>query len=152
MHLSLLVERIVPTKVIRVCINDKPGFNDNCRLAFDIKQGAHLRCTRDHSRVNWDEFFHYQRRANAVFADAVRQFIVRSRDVLMNAQCPLKVVVYPEVGCVRLRFGFVFSSSYWGWWWSGLVCAGGGLVSSYWGGWWSGLRVGWEGRNAVGPF
>ena len=36
-HLSLLVERFVPTKVIRVRNKDKPWFNDDCRLAFDIK-------------------------------------------------------------------------------------------------------------------
>ena len=35
-------------------------------------------------------FVHYQRRANAVYAEAMRQFSVRSRDVLMNAQCPHK--------------------------------------------------------------
>ena len=63
MHLSLLVERFVPTKVIRVRNKDKPWFNDDCRLAFDIKQGAYLRWTRDRSRVNWDEFVHYQKRA-----------------------------------------------------------------------------------------
>ena len=88
MHLSLLVECFVQTKVIRVRNKDKPWFNDNCRLAFDTKQGAHLRWTSDHSRVNWDEFVHYQRRANAVYAEALRKFSVRSRDVLMNAQCP----------------------------------------------------------------
>ena len=38
--------------------------------------------------INWDEFVHYQRRANAVYAEAMRQFSVRSRDVLMNAQSP----------------------------------------------------------------
>ena len=62
-HLSLLVERFVPNKVIGVRNKDKPWFNDNCRLAFDIKQGANLRRTRDRSRDNWDEFVHYQRRA-----------------------------------------------------------------------------------------
>ena len=61
-HLSLLVERFDPTKVIRVSNKDKPWFNDDCRLAFDIKQGAHPRWTRDRSRVNWDEFVNYQRR------------------------------------------------------------------------------------------
>ena len=45
---------------------DKPWFDDDCRLAFDIKQGAHLRWTCDRSRVNLDEFVHYQRRANAL--------------------------------------------------------------------------------------
>ena len=88
-HLSLLVERFVPTKVIRVRNKDKPWFND-CMLAFDIKQRAHLRWTRDRSRVNCDEFVHYQRRANAVYAETMSQFSVRSRDVLMNAQCPRK--------------------------------------------------------------
>ena len=36
------------------------------------------------------EFVHYQRRAIAVYAEAMRQFSVTSRDVLMNAQCPHK--------------------------------------------------------------
>ena len=71
-HLSLLVDRFVPTNVIRVRNKDKPWFNDDCRLAFSIKQGAHLRWTRDRSLVNWDEFVHYQRRANAVYAEAMR--------------------------------------------------------------------------------
>ena len=66
-----------------VTIKDKPWFNDYCRRAFDLKQEAHLWWTRDNFRVNWDEFVHYQRRANDVFADAVRQFSVRSRDVLI---------------------------------------------------------------------
>ena len=70
MHLSLLVESFVTTKVIRVRYKDKPC-NDDCRLALD-------------------QFVHYHRRANAVYAEAMRQFSVRSRDVLMNAQCPHK--------------------------------------------------------------
>ena len=40
--------------------------------------------------INWDEFVLYQRRANALYAKAMRQFSVRSRDVLMNTQCPHK--------------------------------------------------------------
>ena len=118
-HLYLLVERFVPTMVIRVRNKDTPWFNDDCRLAFDIKQGSHLRWTRDRSRVNWDEFVHYQMRANAVYAEAMRQFSVGSRDVLMNAQCPHKWWSTLK-SAIRLKFGFVSSSSYWGWWWSGL--------------------------------
>ena len=51
-HLSLLVRRYVPTKIIRVRNKDKPWFDDQCRRAFDLKQEAHLRWTRDSSRVN----------------------------------------------------------------------------------------------------
>ena len=90
MHLSLLVERFIPIKVIRVRNKDEPWFNGDCKHAFDLKQEAHLRWSRDLSRVNWDEFVHYRRRANEVYAETVSQFSVRSRDVLMKAQYPHK--------------------------------------------------------------
>ena len=89
-HLCLLVERFVPTKVIRVLNKDMPWFNGDGRRAFDLNQEAHLRWTRDRSRVNWDEFVHYQRRANEVNTAAGRQFSVRRRDVLINDQSAYK--------------------------------------------------------------
>ena len=36
-HLSLLVGRYVPTKVIRVRNKDKPWFDNQCRHAFGLK-------------------------------------------------------------------------------------------------------------------
>ena len=63
-HLSLQVGHYVPTKVIRVHNKDKPFFDDQCRHAFGLKQAAHLRWTRDHFRVNWEEFVSCQVRAN----------------------------------------------------------------------------------------
>ena len=83
-HLSLLVGRYVPTKVIFVRNKDKPWFDDQCRNAFGIKQEAHLRWTRDRPRVNWEEFVRYQERANETNSEAQRQFSDRNRDVLMN--------------------------------------------------------------------
>ena len=53
-HNSLLVGRFVHTKIIRIRNKDKPWFNDQCRRAFDFKQEAHLRWTRDRSRVSWE--------------------------------------------------------------------------------------------------
>ena len=40
-HLSLLVGRYVPIKVIRVRNKDKPWFDDQCRHDFGLKQDAH---------------------------------------------------------------------------------------------------------------
>ena len=54
-HLLLQVGRFVPTKIIRERNKDKPWFDDQCRHAFGLKQEAHLRWTRDHSRVNWEK-------------------------------------------------------------------------------------------------
>ena len=75
-HLSLLVGRYIPTKIIRVCNKDKPWFDDLCRRAFDLKQEAHLRWTRDRSRANWKEFVHCQVRANEAYSEAKHQFSV----------------------------------------------------------------------------
>ena len=89
-HLSLLVGRYVPTKIICVCNKDKPWFGDQCRGAFDLKQEAHLRWTLDYSRVNWEEFVRYQVRANETYSEAKHQFSVRNIDVFMNVQSPHK--------------------------------------------------------------
>ena len=89
-HLSLLVGRYVPTKFIRVRNKDKPSFDDQCRHAFGLKQEANLRWTRDRSRVNWEEFVHYQVRASETYSEAKHQFSDRNRDVLMNVQSPHK--------------------------------------------------------------
>ena len=85
-HLSLLVGRSVPTKVIRVRNKEKPWFDVQCRLAFGHKQEVHLRLTRYRSRVNWEEFVRYQVRASETYSEAKCQFSDRNRDVLMNVQ------------------------------------------------------------------
>ena len=59
-------------------------------LFFGLKQEAHLWWTRDRSRVNWEEFVHYQVRANETYSEAKRQFSDRNRDVHMNVQSPHK--------------------------------------------------------------
>ena len=99
-HLSLMVGRYVPTKVIRVRNKDKPWFDDQCRRPFSLKQEAHLRWTRDRSRVNWEEFIRCQVRANETYSEAEHQFSDLNRDVLANVHSPhkwgstLKSVVY----------------------------------------------------------
>ena len=85
----LLVGRFVSTKIIRVRNKDKPWFNDQCTHAFGLKQEAHLRWTRDRTRVNWEEFVHCQVRANETYSEAKRQFSARNRDVLHSMPSPL---------------------------------------------------------------
>ena len=74
-YLLLLVGHFVITNVIRVCNKDKPWFDDQCRHAFDFKHEAHLRWTRDRSRVNWEEFVFCQVRANETYSEATRREI-----------------------------------------------------------------------------
>ena len=69
--------------------NDKPWFDDDCRLAFDIKQGAHLRGLAIALELT-GMICPLPEEGQCVCAEAMRQFSVRSRDVLINAQCPHK--------------------------------------------------------------
>ena len=78
----------LPTMIIRLCNKGKPWFDDLCRNAFDLKKEAHLRWTRDYSRVNWEEFVRCQVRVNETYSEAKHQFSVRNIDVLMNVQSP----------------------------------------------------------------
>ena len=83
-HPSLLVGPNVPTKVIRVSNKDKPWVDDQCRQAFGLQQEVYLWRTRDHSRVNWEEFVRCQVRANETYSEANYNFSDRNRNVLMN--------------------------------------------------------------------
>ena len=89
-HLLLLVGRNVQTKVIRVRNKDKHWFGDQCMHVLGLRQEAHIRWTRDRSRVNWEEFVRCQVRANETYSKAKRQFGDRNKNVLMNAQSPHK--------------------------------------------------------------
>ena len=60
------------------------------KWAFGHKQEAHLRWTRNCSRVNWEEFIRSEVRANETYSKAKRQVSDRKRDVLMNVQSPHK--------------------------------------------------------------
>jgi len=85
-HLSEVVERYVPTRVIRLRNSDKVWFNDDCRLAFDRKQEAYRHWTRERSVPNWERLKTCQRLANEVYETAERQFRDDCKDVLSNAQ------------------------------------------------------------------
>ena len=61
--MSLLDGPFVPTKVIRVHSKDRPWFDGQRMLSFDLKQEAHLRWTSNRSRVNEEEFSSCQVRA-----------------------------------------------------------------------------------------
>ena len=89
-HLSLLVGRYVPTKIIRVSNKDEPLFDDQYRRAFDLKQEPDLWWTRDRSWIYWEEFVRCQVRANETYSEAKHQFSVRNIDGLMNVQSPYK--------------------------------------------------------------
>ena len=109
-HLSLLVGRYLPTKVIRVRNKDKPWFDDQCRHAFGLKQEAHVRWTLNRSRVNWEDFVRCQVRAYETYSEAKRQLSDINRDVLMNIQSPHKW--WSTLSSVMFLLEFIIASAH----------------------------------------
>ena len=81
---------------------DKSWFDDQCRRGFGLKQEAHLRRTRDRSRVNWEEFVRCQARTNEAYSEAKRQFSDRNRDVLMNVNI-YNILIYINNICDNIH-------------------------------------------------
>ena len=73
---------------------DKHWFDDQCRHAFDLKQEAHLRCTRYRSRVNWEEFVRCHVTANETYSEAKLQFIDETGLFLVHWWSTLKSAVF----------------------------------------------------------
>ena len=61
---------------IHTSLKGKPFFDDQCMLAFDLRQEAHLRWIRDRSRVNWNQFVCCQVRTSETYSEAKGQFVV----------------------------------------------------------------------------
>ena len=74
----MLVGRYVLTKVVHVRYNDKPWFDDQRRHAFGLKQEAHLRWTRDRSRVDCETFVSCQVRANETYSEATHKLMTET--------------------------------------------------------------------------
>ena len=80
-HLSLLVGRYIPNKVIRVRNKDKPLSDDQSRRAFDLKQEADLRWTRNRFLVNWEvcaltsELMKHTRRSSVCLISEIGMFL-----------------------------------------------------------------------------
>ena len=122
-HLSLLVGRYVPTKVIRVHNKDKPWFDDQCGRSFGLKKEGHLPWTCHRFWVSWEWFVRRQVRANETYSETKRKFIDRNVDVLMNVQSPHKLwstLKSPVLGSLPLLVGGS----------GGLVCESVGTVGT----------------------
>ena len=63
---------------------------------------AHLRCIRDRSRVNWEEFVCCQVRANETYSEAKRQSSHKNKDILMLSLMPSPLISGGQQ--LRLRF------------------------------------------------
>ena len=65
-----IIDRRIPTKVIKSKFKDRVWFNDDCRQAYNDKQTAYKLWSRNRSQLCWDNFVRVRSEANIVYAAA----------------------------------------------------------------------------------
>ena len=83
--LVTIINRRVPTKIIKSRLKDKAWFNSDCVKAFNDKQSAYRLWTRDKSRLLWDNYVWYRNHAKSVFDAAQSEYKLSVRESLSEA-------------------------------------------------------------------
>lgn len=89
-HLSEIIKRRVPTKLIRSRIKDKAWFNDNCRRAYNDKQAAYKLWRRDGTQLYWENYVRLRAVARNVYATSEAEYKNHLKDILSGASQPHK--------------------------------------------------------------
>ena len=73
-HLSSIIERRIPSKILKFCLEEKPWFNAECKLAYHEEQEAYhiRRCIR--SEFLWQNFTQLRSRAPVVHERVERTY------------------------------------------------------------------------------
>ena len=88
--LGSIIDRRVPTKIIRSRPSDKAWFNVDCINALNEKQSAYRLWTRNKSRLLWDNYVQHRRHAESVYNVARNEYNNVIRESLSTASQPRK--------------------------------------------------------------
>ena len=80
-----VLDRRVPSKIIRNRNSDKPWFNNACRRAYQAKQEAYRRYTRSGRNPGfWQAYIDLRNEASAIYSVAEASYYDHARSVLSN--------------------------------------------------------------------
>lgn len=85
-----ILQRRVPSKLIKSRMKDKAWFNDNCKRAYNNKQSAYHRWRRNRTQLLWGDYVHLRSVAQRVYSTAEREYNSHLQEVLAGATQPHK--------------------------------------------------------------
>ena len=86
-----IMERRIPSKILRHRLSDKPWFDDDCRRAYQAKQEAYRRWTRGgRDPLLWDNYLSLRNEASVTYSAAEADFHRHARRVLSDCTEPNK--------------------------------------------------------------
>ena len=88
--ITSLIDRRVPSKIIKRKVNDKAWFNEDCVNAFHNKQNAYRLWSQNRSPFLWEEYVVHRRHAQYVYDAALLEYNNDIRQSLSTALHPHK--------------------------------------------------------------
>ena len=80
-----IIDRFVPSRVIKTRKHDKPWFNIDCRRALNDEQAAYHLWTRYRSDICWDNYVFHRNNANNIYSGAKCSYNLHLRDKLRES-------------------------------------------------------------------
>ena len=84
-HLDTIMERRIPSKILKFRLKDKPWFNADCKFAYHQKQEAYHLWRRNRSDFLWQNFVELRSRAQEVYENAERTYNEGVRESLLSS-------------------------------------------------------------------
>ena len=85
-----IIDRRIPSRILRHRQKDKPWFNDTCQRAYDDKQEAYRLWTRNRSLPHWNNYINLRNEANLVYTAAEAEYNSHAQVVLEDCEQPHK--------------------------------------------------------------
>ena len=84
-QLGSIIERRIPSKILRFRIKDKPWFNADCKLAYQLKQEAYHLWRANRSNFLWHNFVELRSQAQGIYVRAERAYNEGVRESLLSS-------------------------------------------------------------------
>ena len=89
-HLVNIIERRVPSRILRFRVKDKAWFNDECRRAYNEKQSAYRLWSNNRSDLCWRNFTRLRAEAQSIYDAAERDYNNSVKETLSSTNQPHK--------------------------------------------------------------
>ena len=84
-HFNTIIERRIPSKLLRFRLKDKPWFNADCKLAYQSKQEAYHLWRNNRCDFLWQNFTELRRQAQDIYMRAERAYNDGVKEVLLSS-------------------------------------------------------------------
>ena len=83
-HLARIIDRRIPSRILKSRLKDKPWFNAECKLVYQEKQEAYNLWRNNRSQFLWDNFVYSRRHAQQIYERVEKEYNDSVKEILLS--------------------------------------------------------------------